>query len=161
VTPRRGSIASRRSSGAGGGVRRSSIFNFREEEPRKFVDFMNFTGELHFLPRKYSILLREPEEDDDLALLQQEHKVEPESLRSTRELVEEKLSKLIKEGLRNNRKSPKKEQKMNIIKEKVAIRVPGAKEGKHEEIRTRNDTEGIRIKGSRKKAASAAKACSV
>ena len=35
------------------------------------------------------------------------------------------------------RKSPKKEQKMNIIKEKVAIRVPGAKEGKHEEIRTR------------------------
>ena len=26
---------------------------------------------------------------------------------------------------------------MNIIKEKVAIRVPGAKEGKREEIRTR------------------------
>ena len=38
-----------------------------EENPREFVDFMTYTGEIHFLPRKFSILLREPEQDEEIS----------------------------------------------------------------------------------------------
>merc|ERR1712168_1140364 len=53
------------------------------ETPRKFVDFMSFKGEIKLLPRRFSVMLREPEQDDDDFI----ESVVP--AKSTKELIDE------------------------------------------------------------------------
>merc|ERR1711962_128897 len=91
------------------------------ETPRKFVDFMSFGGEIKLLPRRFSVMLREPEQDDDDFI----ESVVP--AKSTKELIDKKLAKLIEEGKKSQQKARKYK-----IKVKTGKKPPVLKEKKEE-----------------------------
>jgi len=91
-----------------------SIFDkSKEDEPKKFVDYLTYDGMVRYLPRRFSVLLREPEQDDD-------DPIPAEPTKTTQQLVNERIARLVEESLRqqkNEKPKKMKKRKMRPVKE--------------------------------------------